>query len=132
MGLTVGSPLTDQEYQSEVSMLAAELAAEAEELVDDGTFETPKYAVHDTADESAFPHEWFDKYEATAADLGALLVHGNTDPTRYGFEEQIVVDGDFESVLRTMARFQFLADVIAQAETMVEEEDRENKPQTPE
>jgi hypothetical protein len=109
-------------------MLAAELAAEAEELVNEDTFETAERAVLDTADESVFPHDWFDKYEATAADLGKILVHGDTDPARYGFEEQITVDGDFESALRTMARFQFLADVIALANYMVGEEDRGDKP----
>lgn len=128
MGLTAGSPMTDRQYQSEITTKGASLAVEAEDLVEDGTFETVERAILDTADESVFPHEWFDKYEATMADFGQMLVHGNADPTRYGFEEQIVVEGDFADTTREMARYQFLADVIDQATALADDVGGDHKP----
>lgn len=115
MGDTQSTHLSEQEYRAEVTESGGTLAQIALDNYEQGMFDSYEQAVLELAGEVLFPHEWFEKYGADPADLGAIIGHGDADVEGYGDHPHPGAADTLGELLRYMAQAQFEADCIADA-----------------
>lgn len=115
MGANNSTHLSEEAYRAEVNEIGAILADIAEEAISDGGYSDYETAVLEHANEVVFPHEWFEKYGADPADLGAIIGYGSADPERFGDVDRVYGRASFEESLRKMAGLQFEVGCIENA-----------------